>query len=175
MVLSCGRTMTVTSDGKAKSEYAGSPLLPWTNYPWHVSQEAVLHTNAHMLEAFRSGSEAATSGVDNLKTLVLVEAAYFAAQTHSSVRPERCRSAKRKILGYQDTARNLFDLSGKTALVTGSSRGLGRGIAQGLVDAGAPVVLNGISEDGLTGTAGQFRNDGHDVLTKHLTLPTSWR
>ncbi len=89
VVLSCGQAMTVTSDGKAQSEYVGSPTLPWTSHPWHVSQEAVLHTNDHMLEAFRSGSEAATSGADNLKTFALVEAAYLAAQTHSSVRPER--------------------------------------------------------------------------------------
>ena len=89
VVLSRGETMTVTSDGKTQSEYVGSPLLPWTSHPWHVSQEAVLHTNSHMLEALRSGSEAATSGADNLKTFALVEAAYLAAQTRSSVRPER--------------------------------------------------------------------------------------
>ena len=37
----------------------------------------------------------------------------------------------------------LFDLTGRTALVTGSSRGLGRAMAEGLADAGATVVLNG--------------------------------
>ena len=37
----------------------------------------------------------------------------------------------------------LFDLSGKTALVTGSSRGLGRAIAEGLAQAGARLVING--------------------------------
>lgn len=36
-----------------------------------------------------------------------------------------------------------FDLSGRTALVTGSSRGIGRGLALGLVEAGCTVVLNG--------------------------------
>ncbi|ANS75250.1 2-deoxy-D-gluconate 3-dehydrogenase [Paenibacillus yonginensis] len=35
---------------------------------------------------------------------------------------------------------NLFDLSGKTALVTGASGGLGQGIAQGLAEAGADIV-----------------------------------
>lgn len=37
----------------------------------------------------------------------------------------------------------LFDLTGRTALVTGSSRGLGRAMAQGLAAAGARVILNG--------------------------------
>lgn len=37
----------------------------------------------------------------------------------------------------------LFDLSGRVALVTGSSRGLGLAIARGLAGAGAHVVLHG--------------------------------
>ncbi|CAI2487267.1 SDR family oxidoreductase [Serratia proteamaculans] len=37
----------------------------------------------------------------------------------------------------------LFDLTGKTALVTGSSRGLGFSYAEGLAAAGASVILNG--------------------------------
>ena len=40
-------------------------------------------------------------------------------------------------------ATGLFDLSGRLALVTGSSRGLGLAIAQGLAEAGAELVLNG--------------------------------
>jgi len=38
---------------------------------------------------------------------------------------------------------DLFNLSGKTALVTGSSRGLGAGIALALAEAGAQVALHG--------------------------------
>jgi 2-deoxy-D-gluconate 3-dehydrogenase len=36
---------------------------------------------------------------------------------------------------------NIFDVSGKKAIVTGSSRGLGKGMAEGLMEAGAEVVL----------------------------------
>ena len=36
---------------------------------------------------------------------------------------------------------NLFDVSGRVALVVGASRGIGRGIAQGLAEAGASVAL----------------------------------
>lgn len=37
----------------------------------------------------------------------------------------------------------LFDVSGRLALVTGSSRGIGRALAQGLAEAGCTVVVNG--------------------------------
>ena len=40
----------------------------------------------------------------------------------------------------------LFDLTGKKAIVTGGSRGLGRGAAEGLLEAGAEVVMIGSSE-----------------------------
>ena len=38
---------------------------------------------------------------------------------------------------------DLFDLNGKTALITGSSQGIGYTLAEGLRDAGARIVLNG--------------------------------
>ncbi|WP_213766375.1 SDR family oxidoreductase [Caballeronia sp. dw_19] len=41
----------------------------------------------------------------------------------------------------------LFDLSGRTALVTGSARGIGFALAQGLANAGAAVILNGTRAD----------------------------
>ncbi|MBP1849460.1 gluconate 5-dehydrogenase [Rhizobium halophytocola] len=59
----------------------------------------------------------------------------------------------------------LFDLHGKTALVTGSSRGLGFAFARGLAEAGARVVLNGVDPDRLAEAANPLRAAGHDVLT----------
>ena len=41
---------------------------------------------------------------------------------------------------------NLFDLTGRKAIVTGGTRGLGHGMAEGLMEAGAEVVIFGSSE-----------------------------
>ncbi len=57
----------------------------------------------------------------------------------------------------------LFDLTGQTALVTGSSRGLGRAMAEGLADAGAAVVLNGADPGRLAAAAGEMRGRGRAV------------
>ena len=54
----------------------------------------------------------------------------------------------------------LFDLTGKTALVTGSTRGLGRVIADGLADAGAHVVMNGRDPSTVEDSVRQVRAAG---------------
>jgi len=60
---------------------------------------------------------------------------------------------------------SLFDLSGQTALVTGASRGLGLAFAEGLAQAGARIVLNGVNTERLIKTANALRAKGYDVLT----------
>lgn len=57
----------------------------------------------------------------------------------------------------------LFDLSGRTALVTGSSRGLGHAIAEGLAQAGARLVLNGVDTERLKLSAQALRGKGYTV------------
>jgi gluconate 5-dehydrogenase len=55
---------------------------------------------------------------------------------------------------------SLFDLNGRTALVTGSSRGLGRAIAEGMAKAGARLVVNGTDASRVDTAVGEFRAAG---------------
>ena len=45
---------------------------------------------------------------------------------------------------------SLFDLTGRTALITGSSRGIGFALAQGLAEAGAAVIVNSRQTEAVT-------------------------
>lgn len=58
---------------------------------------------------------------------------------------------KETMVGHQ-----LFDLSGRRALITGSSQGIGFALAKGLVSAGAEVVLNGRDPAKLADAAAQI-------------------
>ena len=58
---------------------------------------------------------------------------------------------------------SLFDLSRKTALITGSSQGIGLALATGLAEAGAAIVLNGRDRGKLSGAASQLEGMGATV------------
>ncbi|MRS20481.1 SDR family oxidoreductase [Enterobacteriaceae bacterium RIT692] len=57
----------------------------------------------------------------------------------------------------------LFNLSGKTALITGSTRGLGFAYAQGLAQAGAKVLLNGTRQEHMDTALEQLQKQGFDA------------
>ncbi|PPK42298.1 gluconate 5-dehydrogenase [Trinickia symbiotica] len=57
----------------------------------------------------------------------------------------------------------MFDLSGRRALVTGSSTGIGFALAKGLAGAGAEVVLNARNEARLAEAVGRLRKEGATV------------
>jgi gluconate 5-dehydrogenase len=63
----------------------------------------------------------------------------------------------------------LFDLTGRTALVTGSTRGIGYALARGLLTAGARVVVHGRDEDRAVAAAAALAGDGAGV-----TLPAAF-
>jgi gluconate 5-dehydrogenase len=57
----------------------------------------------------------------------------------------------------------LFDLTGKRALITGSSQGIGFALARGLADAGAEIVLNGRDTEKLSAAAAEFDGTVHQL------------
>jgi len=61
------------------------------------------------------------------------------------------------------TIHDLFDLTGRVAIVTGGSRGLGQEMAEGLAEAGARLMLCARREEWLTPTVDEMRGRGFTV------------
>lgn len=62
--------------------------------------------------------------------------------------------------------KELFDLSGKTAIVTGGSRGIGVEMAEALAEAGANLMLCARREEWLNETVEAFRANNYNVIGK---------
>jgi len=60
---------------------------------------------------------------------------------------------------------SLFSLSGRRALITGSSQGIGFALAKGLAASGATIVLNGRDEAKLNTAATALKSEGATVET----------
>lgn len=58
------------------------------------------------------------------------------------------------------TTRNLFDLTGKRALITGGAHGLGMAMAKGLGVAGAELIINGQSQEKITKAIEEHKHAG---------------
>jgi len=58
---------------------------------------------------------------------------------------------------------SLFDLTGRVALVTGATSGIGLSIARGLAAAGARVVVNGRDEERIAGAVADIAREGYTV------------
>jgi gluconate 5-dehydrogenase len=65
---------------------------------------------------------------------------------------------------------NPFDLTGKTALVTGASRGLGQQFARALANAGADVAITSRTLDSLNDTAQEIESLGRRVVRVELNV-----
>lgn len=61
------------------------------------------------------------------------------------------------------TGTKLFDLTGRTALVTGSSQGIGFALAKGLAEAGAAIIINGRDKTKIASAAAELSSIGPKV------------
>ncbi len=59
-----------------------------------------------------------------------------------------------------DQIKNLFNLEGKVAIVTGASKGIGEAIARGLAEFGAKVVVSSRKQEAVDAVAENFKKDG---------------
>jgi len=57
-----------------------------------------------------------------------------------------------------------FDLTGKVAIVTGSSKGIGLSIAKGLAENGAKVVISSRKQDAVDAVAEEFKKAGLEAI-----------
>jgi gluconate 5-dehydrogenase len=64
----------------------------------------------------------------------------------------------------------LFDLTGKNALITGGTHGLGMAIATGLAEAGATIVINDVFQDKLESARETYAKSGIEVHTYQLDV-----
>ena len=71
----------------------------------------------------------------------------------------QCQCKKMK-----QSTRNLFELAGKVAIVTGASKGIGLSIARGLAEYGAKVVISSRSQESLDLVAKELSVDGLKVF-----------
>lgn len=62
--------------------------------------------------------------------------------------------------------KDLFNLTGKTAIVTGGSRGIGKEMAEGLAEAGANLMLCARRSEWLDETVNEFQGKGFNVAGK---------
>lgn len=60
--------------------------------------------------------------------------------------------------------------TGKTAFITGGSRGIGKGVAELFAQEGANIAIIDINEEALAETAAEFKEKGYHIFVKKRML-----
>src|SRR4249919_722373 len=71
----------------------------------------------------------------------------------------------------EEPCMSVFELSGRTALVTGGAQGLGEGMAKALAKAGARVMIADIQD---AGAVAKGLGEGHAATTLDVTSDDAW-
>ncbi|MDO9592501.1 MAG: SDR family NAD(P)-dependent oxidoreductase, partial [Erysipelotrichaceae bacterium] len=66
--------------------------------------------------------------------------------------------------------KNIFDLSGQIAVITGAGSGLGQSIAVGFSQYGANIVCADIDTKGMEETAESVKKEGRETLVVHCDV-----
>jgi NAD(P)-dependent dehydrogenase (short-subunit alcohol dehydrogenase family) len=67
-----------------------------------------------------------------------------------------------------------YDISGKVAFITGAGRGIGKGIAQVLAEAGADIALNALTPKYVEGTAAEIaKSSGRRIVPVMADVTTT--
>jgi D-apiose dehydrogenase len=83
--LAANYQLSVTNQAGTRRIDVSPPILPWAAKPWHNIQESVALIQQHWVNCWNEGVAPQTSGLDNLQTLGLVEAAYRSAASGQTV------------------------------------------------------------------------------------------
>lgn len=62
------------------------------------------------------------------------------------------------------TSLTSFDLSGKVAIITGASKGIGQAIARGFAELGAKVIVSSRKQEAVDAVAAEFAKDGLEAM-----------
>jgi predicted dehydrogenase len=79
--------ITLTNEAGVSHRHASPAPLDWADLMLHHIQESVVRIQQHWVTCLREGWQPETSGLDNLRTLELVEACYRAAESQQVCSP----------------------------------------------------------------------------------------
>lgn len=87
LILERDHRLTIHAGGKTRHEHLAPVPRSWTQAPWDLIQDSVVHTQRHFILSLMGDRDPETSGLDNLATFALVEAAYESATKRMPVVP----------------------------------------------------------------------------------------